>query len=350
LGLQHPVLVEQGQAALRLQNALDHEHHVGRPASYSSKTMAMGAAAPRGSMPSRNSVTCLPSRRTMASLADEVDAADVAVEVHAHQRPVQPGGDLLDVRRLAGAVIALDHHAAVVGEAGADGQRGLRVEAVGLVDLRHVRVGRGEGGDQHVAVHAEGLAHGDLAVRAGAHQRIVQRVLGGGGVSVEHGGGSCTQRAPGGRGSCGDAAPDVGTRRLVRPWGDSDQKRKGRPMRFMVQVRATRDTEAGVMPTTELMQAMMNFNEEMVNAGVMKTGDGLHPTSHNAARLTFEGPDAPLVTDGPFTETKELIAGFWIIETASFEEAVNWMRRPPWRPATCWRSASSSTPPTSARR
>jgi glutathione S-transferase len=103
-------------------------------------------------------------------------------------------------------------------------------------------------------------------------------------------------------------------------------------MRFMVQVRATRDTEAGVMPTTELMQAMMNFNEEMVNAGVMKTGDGLHPTSHNAARLTFEGPDAPLVTDGPFTETKELIAGFWIIETASFEEAVNWMRRAPMAP------------------
>ncbi len=103
-------------------------------------------------------------------------------------------------------------------------------------------------------------------------------------------------------------------------------------MRFIVQVRANKDTEAGVMPTTELMQAMMNFNEEMVKAGVMKSGDGLHPSSHNAARITFEGPGAPLVTDGPFAETKELIAGFWIIETASFEEAVNWMRRAPMQP------------------
>ena len=100
-------------------------------------------------------------------------------------------------------------------------------------------------------------------------------------------------------------------------------------MRFIVQVRATADSEAGVMPSTELIQAMMDFNEEMVNAGVMKSGDGLHPSSHNAARITFEAPGLGLVTDGPFTETKELIAGFWIIETASFQEAVNWMRRAP---------------------
>jgi len=99
-----------------------------------------------------------------------------------------------------------------------------------------------------------------------------------------------------------------------------------------VQVRATSDSEAGVMPTSELIEPMMKFNEEMVNAGVMKTGDGLHPSSHNAARLTFNGHGQPLVTDGPFAETKELIAGFWIIETASFAEAMSWMRRAPMLP------------------
>ena len=100
-------------------------------------------------------------------------------------------------------------------------------------------------------------------------------------------------------------------------------------MKFVVQVRATRDTEAGVMPSTELLEAMTRFNEELVKAGVMKAGEGLHPTSHNAARISFERLGEPIVTDGPFAETKELIAGFWIIETGSFAEAVAWMKKAP---------------------
>ena len=100
-------------------------------------------------------------------------------------------------------------------------------------------------------------------------------------------------------------------------------------MKFVVQVRATADTEAGVMPSTELLEAMTRFNEELARAGVMKAGEGLHPTSHNAARISFERLGEPIVTDGPFAETKELIAGFWIIETGSFQEAVDWMRRAP---------------------
>ena len=100
-------------------------------------------------------------------------------------------------------------------------------------------------------------------------------------------------------------------------------------MKFVVQVRATKDSEAGVMPSTELLEEMTKFNEELVKAGVMKAGEGLHPTSRDAARISFETLGQPLVTDGPFAETKELIAGFWIIEIGSFQEAVDWMRRAP---------------------
>jgi hypothetical protein len=89
-----------------LEHALDDEHHVGRPASYSSNTSATLFWIAQGRMPSRNSVTCLPSFEHDGVLADQVDAADVAVEVDAHARPVEPRGDLLDVRRLAGAVVA----------------------------------------------------------------------------------------------------------------------------------------------------------------------------------------------------------------------------------------------------
>ena len=101
-------------------------------------------------------------------------------------------------------------------------------------------------------------------------------------------------------------------------------------MRFMVQVRANADTEAGVMPTTELMEAMTRFNVEMCEAGVMKAGEGLHPTSSDAARISYGGGE-PRVSDGPFP-TNELIAGFWIIEVASKAEAVEWMRRAPMLP------------------
>ncbi len=99
-------------------------------------------------------------------------------------------------------------------------------------------------------------------------------------------------------------------------------------MRFMVIVKATADTEAGVMPTTEQLTAMTEYNEELVKAGVMLAGEGLHPSSRGA-RVRFAPDGRTTVVDGPFAETKELIAGFWIIQAASKEEAVEWIRRVP---------------------
>ncbi|MET0706310.1 MAG: YciI family protein [Tardiphaga sp.] len=98
-------------------------------------------------------------------------------------------------------------------------------------------------------------------------------------------------------------------------------------MRFMVIVKASADTEAGVMPSTEMLTAMGNFNEEMATAGVMQAGEGLHPTS-KGVRIKFAGGD-PVVTDGPFAVTNDLVAGFWLIEVASKDEAIAWMRRAP---------------------
>jgi hypothetical protein len=99
-------------------------------------------------------------------------------------------------------------------------------------------------------------------------------------------------------------------------------------MRFMVQVRATEETEAGVMPSMELLEAMGRFNTEMVEAGIMKAGEGLLPTSRDAARISFDGGKAQ-VTDGPFADVREIVSGFWIIEEGSKAEAVDWMRRAP---------------------
>jgi hypothetical protein len=98
-------------------------------------------------------------------------------------------------------------------------------------------------------------------------------------------------------------------------------------MKFMVIVKATKDSEAGKMPSTELLTAMLKYNEELVNAGVMLAGEGLHPSS-KGARVTFSG-DKRFVTDGPFAETKELIAGFWLWQCASLEEAIEWAKRCP---------------------
>ncbi|WP_201313779.1 YciI family protein [Dyella sp. EPa41] len=98
-------------------------------------------------------------------------------------------------------------------------------------------------------------------------------------------------------------------------------------MRFIAMVRATRASEAGEMPSEKLLTEMGNFNEELVKAGVMLAGEGLHP-SRNGARIRYEG-DKRTVIDGPFTETKELIAGFWLLECASLEEAVEWLKRAP---------------------
>jgi hypothetical protein len=98
-------------------------------------------------------------------------------------------------------------------------------------------------------------------------------------------------------------------------------------MKFMILVKATKDSEAGKLPSQELLAAMGKFNEELVQAGVMLAGEGLQPSS-KGARVKFSGSKR-MVTDGPFTETKELIAGFWIWEVASLQEAIDWVKRCP---------------------
>ena len=98
-------------------------------------------------------------------------------------------------------------------------------------------------------------------------------------------------------------------------------------MRVMVMVKATKNSEAGVMPSEKLLAAMGKFNEELVKAGVMLAGDGLHP-SNKAKRVRFSGGKKTIV-DGPFAETKELVAGFWIWQVKSMDEALEWVRRCP---------------------
>ena len=98
-------------------------------------------------------------------------------------------------------------------------------------------------------------------------------------------------------------------------------------MRFMVIVKADKNSEAGVMPSEQLLTEMGKFNEELVKAGVMLAGEGLHPSA-KGARVKFTG-GKPIVTDGPFPEVKELIAGFWLWQVRSKEEAIEWLKRAP---------------------
>jgi hypothetical protein len=98
-------------------------------------------------------------------------------------------------------------------------------------------------------------------------------------------------------------------------------------MRFMVMVKASKDSEAGKMPSPELLAAMGRFNEELIKAGVMLAGEGLQPSS-KGARVRFSG-DKRTVVDGPFTETKELVAGFWMWRVKSKAEAIEWVKRCP---------------------
>lgn len=98
-------------------------------------------------------------------------------------------------------------------------------------------------------------------------------------------------------------------------------------MRFMIIVKATKDSEAGVMPDEKLLTEMGKYNEELVRAGVMLAGEGLHPSSRGA-RVRFSGAQRTVV-DGPFAETKELIAGFWLWQVKSLEEAIEWVKRCP---------------------
>ena len=98
-------------------------------------------------------------------------------------------------------------------------------------------------------------------------------------------------------------------------------------MRCMIFVKASKESEAGVLPTTELLTKMGKFNEELVKAGVMLAGEGLQPSS-KGKRITFTA-GKPTITDGPFAETKELVAGFWLWQVRSMEEAIEWLKRAP---------------------
>jgi hypothetical protein len=98
-------------------------------------------------------------------------------------------------------------------------------------------------------------------------------------------------------------------------------------MRFIVFVKATKESEAGEMPSREILTEMMKYNEQLVKAGVMLAGEGLHPSS-KGVRVKFSG-DKRIVTDGPFAETKELIAGYWLWQCKSKQEAIDWLKRAP---------------------
>jgi hypothetical protein len=98
-------------------------------------------------------------------------------------------------------------------------------------------------------------------------------------------------------------------------------------MRFMVIVKANKDSEAGIMPEEKVFAAMMKYNEELAKAGVLLAGEGLHPSS-NGLRVRFNGTERTVI-DGPFTETKELVAGFWLIQVKSKAEAIEWVKRIP---------------------
>lgn len=98
-------------------------------------------------------------------------------------------------------------------------------------------------------------------------------------------------------------------------------------MRFMVMIKADKDSEAGVMPSEQLLTEMGQYNEELVKAGVMLAGEGLHPSSRGA-RVHFSGRQRTVI-DGPFAETKELVAGFWLMQVKSLDEAIEWVKRCP---------------------
>jgi hypothetical protein len=100
-------------------------------------------------------------------------------------------------------------------------------------------------------------------------------------------------------------------------------------MRFMVIVKASPESEAGEMPSTEMLAEMTAYNQQLVDAGVMLAGEGLHPSSRGA-RVRFSGSDRSVI-DGPFAETKELIAGYWVWECASLDEAVEWLKKAPFQ-------------------
>ena len=187
VGRDHPVLIEQGQAAIEFQNALDHEHNV-------------RAARVIFVESQRNRVLQRPRQDAFLELgdlqailqhdriaADQIDAADMRIEVHADARPVQPRGNLFDMGRFAGAVIALHHHPAVMRKAGENRQGGVRIEHIGAVGLGHVLAGMGEGGHLPIDINAEDLADVDRGVGLVGHGVIAGDIILG----------RCSHRCPG---------------------------------------------------------------------------------------------------------------------------------------------------------
>src|SRR3954469_20274204 len=122
---------------------------------------------------------------------------------------------------------------------------------------------------------------------------------------------------------------DPGAARSSSGWGAgaASTSRGDKAMRVMVMVKATKDSEAGAMPSTELLEAMGKYNEELINAGVMLAGEGLRPSA-KGKRVAFDGPRRTVI-DGPFAETRELVAGFWLWEVKDLVEAVEWVKRCP---------------------
>jgi hypothetical protein len=114
---------------------------------------------------------------------------------------------------------------------------------------------------------------------------------------------------------------------MVRESGPESANQKEKTMRVMVIVKASKESEAGVLPSQEILTAMGKYNEELVKAGVLLAADGLHPSA-KGVRVRFEGGKRT-VTDGPFTETKELIAGYWLWQVKSMAEAIEWLKRAP---------------------
>jgi hypothetical protein len=100
--------------------------------------------------------------------------------------------------------------------------------------------------------------------------------------------------------------------------------------RFVALVKATPESEAGALPSTEMLEEMTRYNEELAKAGVMLAGEGLHPSS-KGVRIAYSGPTARTVTDGPFAETKEVVAGYWILQARDLAEAVEWLKRAPFQ-------------------
>src|SRR5262249_6670431 len=114
---------------------------------------------------------------------------------------------------------------------------------------------------------------------------------------------------------------------LERQMSDSQNRLEESTMRYIVMVKASKDSEAGVMPTEQMLNEMGKFNAELVKAGIMLAGEGLAPSSQGT-RISFKGKDRTVV-DGPFAETKELVSGFWILQVRSKEEVIEWIKRAP---------------------